>query len=895
MKKLTYLLLFIWLLAACSNEKPLISDASRLNDIERMLKIQKELTANSGIPIWTVLDKPESKQEEQALRFMYAYMPLSDLADYSPDFIKANVRKSLQAKSETTWGRQIPEEVFLHFVLPLRVNNENLDSFRLVYYDELKARIKGMSMKNAALEVNHWCHEKVNYRGTDSRTSAPLSTISKTFGRCGEESTFTVSAMRAAGIPSRQVYTPRWAHTDDNHAWVEVWIDGTWHYMGACEPDTDLDRGWFSEPSQRTMLVHTRTYGHYFGSEQILDASDRFSELNLTSNYARTKTVTVVVKDSEGKPAAGAKVEFKLYNYAEFYPIATILTDPSGAAKFTTGLGDLLVWASGKKKFAFEKLRVSTTDTLYLVLNRTIVENEKFSYDLVPPKVLNPLTAASETDQKLNERRLAFEDSVRNRTMSFFKDSAWIINYAKTNQFAEDTLIRVLRLSYGNWKEMLNYIETNRKTGRKLLFPLTCGISDKDLSDTKASVLTDHLEQAVATAGNGETPGEYFEKYVLAPRIGMEIQSPWRSFLWSKMGPEMAAAAHKDMNTLINWIKTNITIDQVANKHSRAPLTPIGVFNLRVADPVSRNIFFVASCRTFGIPSRLNPETLTPEYNQNGTWYRANLENPEAQPEMGKVTLKDRNNAIPPQYALHFTIARIENGACQTLEFEEGRKVTDFPDPVMLETGQYMLVTGRRLSDASVLSSVTFFSVSKDKPVTVEVELRKEEAALKTLGRIEPEKISLKSIPDNQSVKLSDLMKNQNSVVVLLNPESEPSKHILNDLAPYSEQFDKWKGQFIFVIVPGKEMKSETFKNYRLPLLKCFASDAGDDLGQMLTPFTGKISVNTLPVVFFCQPSGDVLMTSTGYKIGIGEQLFQLIKRLEGQNFIKPSPACTTP
>ena len=40
----------------------------------------------------------------------------------------------------------------------------------------------------------------------------------------------------AVGIPARQVYTPRWAHTDDNHAWVEAWVDGEWHYLGASEP-----------------------------------------------------------------------------------------------------------------------------------------------------------------------------------------------------------------------------------------------------------------------------------------------------------------------------------------------------------------------------------------------------------------------------------------------------------------------------------------------------------------------------------------------------------------------------------------------------------------------------------------------------------------------------------
>ena len=82
------------------------------------------------------------------------------------------------------------------------------------------------SMEQAALEVNHWAYEKATYRPSDARTSSPLATVRTTFGRCGEESTLGVAAMRSVGIPARQVYTPRWAHTDDNHAWVEVWIDG---------------------------------------------------------------------------------------------------------------------------------------------------------------------------------------------------------------------------------------------------------------------------------------------------------------------------------------------------------------------------------------------------------------------------------------------------------------------------------------------------------------------------------------------------------------------------------------------------------------------------------------------------------------------------------------------
>ncbi len=895
MKKLASLLLCLWILAGCRNEKPLISNSDRRNDIEKMLKIQKELTANSLKPIWTILDKPASGNEEQALKFLFAYMPLSDLADYPADFMLANVRQSLLTRKEMEWGNRIPEEEFLHFVLPIRVNNENPDSFRLVYYEEIKARVKGMTMKEAALELNHWCHEKVNYRGTDSRTSAPMSTIRKTFGRCGEESTFTVSAMRTAGIPSRQVYTPRWAHTDDNHAWVEIWIDGSWHYMGACEPDTDLDRGWFSEPSQRTMLIHTRTYGRYFGPEEVVDAEDRFSELNLTSNYAKTKKVTILVSNSDGSPAEGAKVEFKLYNYAELYPIATGYADRSGAAMLTTGLGDLVVWASKGENFDYKKLSVPVTDTLRLTLNKNGTELMTVNYDLVPPKAFKAVTNPGEKDKKINEQRLSREDSIRNSYLSTFKDTAWIRAYAKSQQMGEDTLIRVFRLSYGNWKELTEYLGNNRLVARKQLLPLLYGVSAKDLSDTKAAVLTDHLIRTISDAKPKETTSALFEKYVLSPRIDLELLSPWRGFLHKNLGEALAAAALKDISALTGWIKTNIRIDTVANKHSRAPLTPIGVYNLRAADPLSRDIFFVAACRTFGIPARLNPETHTPEYNLSGTWYRAGFETQAAQPEMGKLYLKDLNNSLPPQYSLHFTIARIQDGSCKTLEFEEGMKLTDFPNPVMLETGHYMLITGKRLSDGSVLSSLAFFGISKEEPATLSVTLRKEEKSLKPFGFIDPTKIHLTDPAKNQAVTLSDLIQGASSVIVLLDPDSEPSKHILNDLGPYAVQFNNWNGRFIFVNIADKKTVNPVFKTYQLPAKTSYAVDSENELAQILTTVLNKDSKTNLPVAAFCQPSGEVLLISSGYKIGMGEQLVQLIKSSAGQNGMQTKTSCTTP
>ena len=187
-----------------------------------------------------------TNQEMAALEFLYAYMPLADVTDYPIEFYLENVRATFEAREQMPWGKKVPELMFKHFVLPLRVNNEALDMSRPIFFKELKERVAGMSMEEAILEVNHWCHEHVTYQPSDARTLSPLACMNTAIGRCGEESTFTVAALRSIGIPARQVYTPRWAHSDDNHAWVEAWADGKWHFMGACEPEAVLDLDWFN-------------------------------------------------------------------------------------------------------------------------------------------------------------------------------------------------------------------------------------------------------------------------------------------------------------------------------------------------------------------------------------------------------------------------------------------------------------------------------------------------------------------------------------------------------------------------------------------------------------------------------------------------------------------------
>ena len=75
-----------------------------------------------------------AQTKDDYVDFLYKYMPLPDKADYPRSFYEKNVALSLQAKAEMPWGNTVPEREFRHFVVPVRVNNENLDNSREVFY-----------------------------------------------------------------------------------------------------------------------------------------------------------------------------------------------------------------------------------------------------------------------------------------------------------------------------------------------------------------------------------------------------------------------------------------------------------------------------------------------------------------------------------------------------------------------------------------------------------------------------------------------------------------------------------------------------------------------------------------------------------------------------------------
>jgi len=854
-------------MASCRRGDHFLKDKSYRERVEIRYGKQKQLGKNRFEEVFKIASNGLPLKEEEALKFILAYSSLSDIADYNGDFFLSNIRASFAARDTFSWGKTIPDELFRHFVLPVRVNNENLDSSRMVFFAELKDRIKKLSMQEAILEVNHWCHEKVTYRGTDDRTSSPLATVRTAYGRCGEESTFTVAALRSVCIPARQCYTPRWAHSDDNHAWVEVWAGGKWHYIGACEPEPVLDAAWFTAPAKRAMLVNTNVFGDYQGSEDILLKDERYIRINILSNYADTKRVYALVRDSSGKPVDSAAVEFQLYNYAEFYPLLRTYSNHKGLCSFQTGYGDLLIWASKNGNYAFSKICVRTSDTIKLDLSLRPGREYTLQEEFVPPAEKPAGYGTSDSLKETNKTRLAFEDRLRSAYEHTFIDSARAFRLAATLKLNPDTLWHFLYESRGNFRAITDFAGSTSGSGRAFLFPLLSAISLKDLRDVPFEVLMDNFNNAVFPGSSGGDR-ELFFKYILNPRIDNEWLRPYKSFLLKKFDNNFKARVRTDPGKLVEWVKNTVLIDEKAN-YSRAPLTPAGVYELKVADPHSRDIFFVAACRSMGVAARLEPGTRLPQYFFNNAWHDVMFGHTKlSSAERVKLTLdSDPDNDRKPEYYIHFTLEKFDNGFFRSLDYEADPRLGSFPCELDLAPGYYLMVTGNRLKDGTVLANLSFFNLVKGREMKQTIRLLKEPAQ-KVLGKLDMKNLYA-DIPIPGRISSADL------ILAWMEPDKEPTRHFIADLKAKKPDLEKKKARIIFLFRNEKEKNDFIAGTCReMPSSSLYLIPAKFNI-NMIPNTTGRPSGSILPVVTLINGRGEIIYLSQGYHIGTGDDLIR--------------------
>ena len=854
-----------------------ISDTNYRNTVENIFK---ERVKTVGKTFYNTQKENLTADEQDALKFLYAYMPLADVTDYPTSFFADNVRMSFKAREEMPWGKNVPELLFRHFVVPIRVNNEALDNARSVFYNELKDRIKGMSMMDAIIEVNHWCHEKVTYQPSDARTSAPLATLKTATGRCGEESTFAVAALRAVGIPARQVYTPRWAHTDDNHAWVEAWADGKWYFLGACEPEPVLNLGWFNAPASRAMLMHTRAFGDYNGPEEVMLRTSNFTEINLTSNYAPVAPIDFYVKDSEGKPVENARVEFKIYNYAEFFTAVTKYTDANGHTSLSAGIGDLVVWASKDGKYTYQKVSFGKDKETILTLPEGAPTSSvgaletsaspKCTYlDIVPPKEDPQLPYVSDEMHKENQRRFALEDSIRKAYTATFPTME---EAKRINERGAEYIFK----SRGNKHTIVDFINRHSDNEDRVMGILAT-LSDKDLRDITTEILEDSYN---ATTDQ------------LSPRVEDElITIPFKQYFEKAFSKKAADAFRADPMKLVEWIKKNIRLNP-DKKALRIAQTPVGVMKSKITDERSRDIFFVDVARSLGIEAQKDAVTGKIQYKKNGEWQDVKFDNTADKTSTAaalgtiKLTYEPTKLLDNPKYYSHFTISRIENGTAQLLNFDEGQAdmgngttwSNTFKNGYKLDAGTYMLTTGTRLANGSVLASNRIFEIVKGQTTTLPLEIRQNTNEVTVIGSFNSESLVTK---DGKEVSLLSQTGRGYYVVGILGVGQEPTNHALHDIEKMKEAFEAWGRPVVLLF--ESEADAAKFNHDEFPGLPStvqFALDKDGSVRKQIAREMKLMNEKQMPMFIIADTFNRVVFVSQGYTIGLGEQMQGVFKKL---------------
>lgn len=854
-----------------------ISDTNYRNTVENIFK---ERVKTVGKTFYNTQKENLTADEQEALKFLYAYMPLADVTDYPTSFFADNVRMSFKVRKEMPWGKNVPELLFRHFVVPIRVNNEALDNARSVFYNELKDRIKGMSMMDAIIEVNHWCHEKVTYQPSDARTSAPLATLKTATGRCGEESTFAVAALRAVGIPARQVYTPRWAHTDDNHAWVEAWADGKWYFLGACEPEPVLNLGWFNAPASRAMLMHTRTFGDYNGPEEVMLRTSNFTEINLTSNYAPVAPIDFYVKDNEGKPVENARVEFKIYNYAEFFTAVTKYTDANGHTSLSAGIGDLVVWASKDGKYTYQKVSFGKQKEATLTLPEGAPTSSvgaletcappKCTYlDIVPPKEDPQLPYVSDEMHKENQRRFALEDSIRKAYTATFPTME---EAKRINERGAEYIFK----SRGNKQTIVDFIKRHSDNEDRVMGILAT-LSDKDLRDITTEILEDSYN---ATTDQ------------LSPRVEDElITISFKQYFEKAFSKKAADAFRADPMKLVEWIKKNIRLNP-DKKALRIAQTPVGVMKSKITDERSRDIFFVDVARSLGIEAQKDAVTGKIQYKKNGEWQDVKFDNTADKTSTAaalgtiKLTYEPTKLLDNPKYYSHFTISRIENGTAQLLNFDEGQAdmgngttwSNTFKNGYKLDAGTYMLTTGTRLANGSVLASNRIFEIVKGQTTTLPLEIRQNTNEVTVIGSFNSESLVTK---DGKEVSLLSQTGRGYYVVGILGVGQEPTNHALHDIEKMKEAFEAWGRPVVLLF--ESEADAAKFNHDEFPGLPStvqFALDKDGSVRKQIAREMKLMNEKQMPMFIIADTFNRVVFVSQGYTIGLGEQMQGVFKKL---------------
>ena len=380
----------------------------------------------------------------------------------------------------------------------------------------------------------------------------------------------------------------------------------------------------------------------------------------------------------------------------------------------------------------------------------------------------------------------------------------------------------------------------------------------------------------------------------LCPRVENEmIIHPYKNYLSQQWRAETGVSGDVSAETLVRWVKDNIRLNP-DTRALRIAQTPVGVWQSRVTDSRSRDIFFVALSRSLDIEARKDAVTGKVQYRTGGAWIDVDFDAAE-QAESPKGTLlltyEPTKYVDNPKYYSHFTISRItDSGATSLLNFEEGQVdmgggtswSSTFKDGTPLDAGTYLLTTGTRLANGSALATNDLFEIREGETTTLPLLLRQTDTEVSVIGSFDSESKYLPLSSPASTLPVSILSQTGRGyfVIGLVGMGQEPTNHALRDICKARADFDQWQRPLLLLFESKEDADKFKAADYgQLPANTLLGIDTDGSIRQQIIN-NMKLPNAQLPIFLIADTFNRVVFCRQGYTIGLGEQMQWTIKKL---------------
>ncbi|MCR5183614.1 MAG: transglutaminase-like domain-containing protein [Opitutales bacterium] len=281
----------------------------------------------AGTALWAL------PTEEKCLEWLEKHVP----AKVSKEYLEENVRWALAGTRDRAWARDLPDAIFLEYVLPYISVGETADPWREGFVKMLLPRVADCETATQVAErLNNelWDLVDVHYSPLrDKPDQSPFHSMRIRKASCTGLSILLIDACRAVGVPARLVSCV-WPHKPGNHSWVEIYDGGNWLYLGAGDGGKVND-AWFNadtamcENVPPAHHIYALTWGErslkiplYWRENYCVPADDvtaRYLTLNksklplcvsVIDRSGRRVATEIRVYDAAGTPLAGTLTTF---------------------------------------------------------------------------------------------------------------------------------------------------------------------------------------------------------------------------------------------------------------------------------------------------------------------------------------------------------------------------------------------------------------------------------------------------------------------------------------------------------------------------------------------------------------------------------------------------------